>query len=278
MKKKIYAKTANQNILERLNRENRVHSIFKNGINIECSSGLVFIGRDKNGKLPFGIHLDDEDMEELVNIEKNTVFKFNKTFKTLETSKYIIDFNKVELYSSKLPRVKKDIGDIEFTYLLNTIREMNLFTGLDMTIEDMLLDKEGLIYKLRTSIVSKDEEYIKEVLRKIIGRGKGLTPSGDDLLIGLLWINDTRKILSNEFIKSLEWLIFQGGLTTDVSVNYYKSTLLGDYSSNLIDLSYGLIEFDKGKIKSILGDIIQYGHTSGVDLLSGISLGLTMIK
>lgn len=57
-------------------------------------------------------------------------------------------------------------------------------------------------------------------------------------------------------------------------INVGLKSFSGDYSSNLIDLSYGLIEFNKGKINSTLENIIQYGNTSGVDVLSGIALGL----
>lgn len=276
MNKIIYAKSADKSIIERLDEINKVHSIFHSGINIEAKDGLVFIGEDKNGRLPFGIHLHEKDIKNLINIDNKTIFKFNKNLKTLETSKYVIDLNKSELYTSKLPKDKESIGLEELNYLFQTIREMQLVTGLDMTIEEILSDNKGLIYKLKNSIASKDEEEIRQVLRTIIGRGKGLTPSGDDLLIGLLWINEIVEILSKEFLNSLEWLIFQGGLTTDVSINYYKSAFLGDYSSNLIDLSCELISFNKGKIKGILEDIVKYGHTSGIDLLSGIALGLNI--
>lgn len=277
MKNIIYPKYRTENILEKLNKENRVHSIFKNGINIEGSSGLVFIGTDINGKLPFGIHVEQRNIELLVNIGKDTIFEFNKELETLVTTKYIIDLNKAEIYSSKLPRNKKKISHIDLRCILNLIREMNLLTGLDMTIEDMLLDNQGLIYKLKTSIISRDEEYINGILKSIIGRGKGLTPSGDDLLIGLLWINEISEIISKEFLNSLNRLIVQGGLTTDVSINYYKSAFKGDYSSSLIDLCYSIIDFNEEEIRINLENIIQYGHTSGVDLLSGIALGLNII-
>jgi hypothetical protein len=276
MKNTIYAKSRAESILDKLNKENRVHSIFKNGINIEGSSGLVFIGTDINGKLPFGIHLNQPNIELLVNIDRDTMFEFNKELETLVTTNYVIELNKAEIYSSKLPRDKKDISHIGLSSLLNYIREMNIFTGLDMTIEDMLLDNEGLIYRLKTSVISRDEEYINGVLKSIIGRGKGLTPSGDDLLIGLLWINEISGILSKEFLNRLKQLIFQGGLTTDVSINYYKSAFKGDYSSSLIDLCYSIIEFNEEEIRINLENIIQYGHTSGADLLSGIALGLIL--
>lgn len=276
MKNTIYAKSRAENILEMLNKENRVHSIFKNGINIEGSSGLVFIGTDINGKLPFGIHLNQTNIELLVNIDRDTILEFNKELETLVTTNYVIELNKAEIYSCKLPRDKKDISHIGLSSLLNYIREMNIFTGLDMTIEDMLLDNEGLIYRLKTSVISRDEEYINGVLKSIIGRGKGLTPSGDDLLIGLLWINEISGILSKEFLNRLKQLIFQGGLTTDVSINYYKSAFKGDYSSSLIDLCYSIIEFNEEEIRINLENIIQYGHTSGADLLSGIALGLIL--
>lgn len=277
MREIIYAKSATESILDKFNEDNRVHSIFNNGINLKGKDGLVFIGTSQNGQLPFGIHVDGKSMESLKDIDNNTIFKFNRSLKILFTEDHIIDFSKAYFYKSKLPGAKNKIGKRELNYLVNIIREKSFVTGLDMTIKDMISDNKGLIYKLRTSIDSKDEKYNKEILRTIIGRGKGLTPSGDDLLIGLLWVNEIKEILGIEFLNSLKELILQGGLTTDVSINYYKSAFIGDYSSKLIDLCYELIEFNEEKIKVRLQDIIQYGHTSGVDILSGIALGLDII-
>ena len=277
MNKIIYAKSLSNSIIKKLDKYNKVHSIFQSGINIETKGGLIFIGEDKNGRLPFGIHLDEKDIRELLKLDNKTIFTFNKDLKLLQTSEYIIDLNKSIIYSSKLPRDKGKICYEKLKYLLTSIIEMDLTTGLDIKLEDILGNKLEIISKLKDSMESKDEQVIKNALRPIIGRGRGLTPSGDDLLIGLLWINEIVPVLSKAFLNVLQSLILEGDLTTDVSLNYYKSAFIGDYSSNLIYLACELISFDRGKIKSRLKDIVQYGHTSGIDLLTGIALGVDTI-
>lgn len=60
-------------------------------------------------------------------------------------------------------------------------------------------------------------------------------------------------------------------------MNYYKSAFKGDYSSSLTYLCYSIIDFNEEEIRINLENIIQYGHTLGADLLSGIGLGLNII-
>ncbi len=48
-----------------------VHSRFANGFNIKMEDSLIFIGTNKNGLLPFGIHLPAEDTTFAVSTVNN---------------------------------------------------------------------------------------------------------------------------------------------------------------------------------------------------------------
>lgn len=277
MKNIIYAKSAATNIYKELDHHNKVHSIFQNGLNINSKNGLVFIGTDKNGELPFGIHLWKKDIEKLIDMNKEGMCIFNKDDNILVFPNMIVDLNRAYYYKSILPPNKRNIGEKELIYLLGNIRDLNFYTGLDFRVEDILSENNELMVQLRNSMASKDKDFIQSILRKIIGRGKGLTPSGDDLLIGLIWLNDIRRIFTIEFLNALRDLVLNEELTTCVSLSYYKSALLGQYSSKLIDLCHSLIDSKKEMINSSILEIMEYGHTSGSDLLSGIALGVYMM-
>lgn len=277
MKEIIYAKSLALNTMEELKVVCEIHSIFKKGINIRAKNNLIFIGTDENGNYPLAIHLWEDDIEKLRAFARKDIFRVNRTDKRLILQDKIIDLNRANYYSSRLPREKKYIREESLEILLGQIMNMNFTTGLDMEIKDLFLKDNSLIGDLRKSMVSKDNEYIQKSLRRIIGRGKGLTPSGDDLLIGLIWTNDIRRIFSREFVENLKRLILEENLTTDISQNYYKAAFSGKYGSRLIDLCNGLINPGKNPLNNYIHKILNHGHTSGMDTLSGIALGIGMI-
>ncbi|MDW0109850.1 hypothetical protein [Sporosarcina aquimarina] len=68
----LQAEGYEQNIPLLLTRQpaGRVHSVFQNGVNIRMGKKLFFIGTTKNGQLPFGIHLAQNQLQELLEVIK----------------------------------------------------------------------------------------------------------------------------------------------------------------------------------------------------------------
>lgn len=279
MEYRIIAKSMAVDLIENLDKESRIHSIFNNGINIESKNGLIFMGSDKYGQLPFGIHLNNRDITKITNMNIGDLFMFDKKKERLISEKNgtIVELDKAHRHPIKLPKNRNLIKKDAINILFNKVIDMNLQTGLDITINEILEGKEPLLNNLERITISRDIEYIESRLRKIIGRGKGLTPSGDDVLIGLIWLNDIKEFLNKEFVETINHLINREELTTDVSINYYKAALEGKYGGLLIDLCESLITGDKNVIKKSISTIIKLGHSSGIDTLTGIILGINII-
>lgn len=277
MKDIMYANSIGINILEELDKKNKVHSIFNNGINIKGKNRLIFIGTDDNGVLPFGIHLKRKDISKIIDLEVGDVFMFDKEYKKLISKDKEIDLNKAHRHTVSLPKDRNLIKKDSLKTFFNQVLDMNLETGLDIKINDILSGKEPVLKDIENIINSKDKEYIESKLRKIIGRGKGLTPSGDDILIGLIWLNDIREILSKEFLDTINDLVRNEELTTDVSINYYKAALEDKYGGLLINLCNSLIDGSRDNIKYNISTMTKLGHSSGIDTLAGIVLGLNTI-
>ena len=55
-----------------------------------------------------------------------------------------------------------------------------------MTGEKKWHGTESYLIMLIEVVMSSDERLIEEALRYFLGRGKGLTPSGDDMIVGIL--------------------------------------------------------------------------------------------
>ena len=250
-----------------------VHSSFQNGLNLIGDNGLVFIGTMKNGELPFGIHLNDEDTNNLINNDNSKGFIWDKEKSTLISGQFIINLSKSRVYDSHLNIIEDSNIDNSIKYLTDTLLNVTDDTGFDEPIK-RFISSNKLISDIQKNLKSNNTKEIEASLRSLIGRGRGLTPSGDDFLIGLLWVNRIRTIIGKDFYTSLMTLSINESLTTDISINYYKEAFKGNFSSPLINLYNSLIHCDKIKINFGIEEVFKCGHTSGIDTLAGIVFGL----
>ncbi|MBC1435339.1 carbamate kinase [Listeria rocourtiae] len=235
----------------------RVHSIFTNGFNLECEEERIFIGTAKNGRLPFAIQLTHNDVSALIaTIQINEVFQFDAGI--LFHPNFQIKLVGIEQYICK--REKADIHPSPLS--LTTEKK----TGLDISISEWLMQPKT--HDLAKAIKSTDAVFIEQTLRYFIGRGNGLTPSGDDMLVGILLIGK----VSVPFKAVLTKLIETEILTTDISLTYLKYALQDEFSELLIALYKA---FQTGaETKKIIEQIYQSGHTSGIDTIAGVALAI----
>lgn len=276
----IKAKSISNYVLRLLETVDKIklHSKFKTGTNYECHDGLIFIGSNKNGDLPFGIHLKNIDIL-FMSKHHVAIFHVDAPNKKLYSPEMIVDWSAAREFESRLPHTGGQIKQETFRVLLELILCHDLQTGLDVSIKEVADLNHGVGKLLYDAVMMDDIEIQGHLLRDMIGRGKGLTPSGDDMFVGILWVHHLYPIFCESFQRNLEDLIFDGHLTTDVSENYFKAAFSGYYSSTLIALSHSLIgPLNKGVIFNCIRDIASCGHTSGADILAGIAWGLTFVN
>jgi Protein of unknown function (DUF2877) len=116
--------------------------------------------------------------------------------------------------------------------------------------------------------------------RPLIGLGPGLTPSGDDFIVGYLtglWStagNDSSRL---RFISSLgAWLSQASTGTNAISRTYMKSAVNGNVSEPIATLAQRVGQ-GKGmaSVRQATRIALQVGHTSGADGVLGLLLGLS---
>lgn len=105
-----------------------------------------------------------------------------------------------------------------------------------------------------------------------------MTPSGDDFLIGWLFVKQLygRALSSNQFIlEKAESPYF----TTDVSRHYLKQASQGNFSHSLLQLADFLIKpRNEIDLKKIIKEILAHGETSGADTLAGVTATLIEMR
>ena len=114
----------------------------------------------------------------------------------------------------------------------------------------------------------------EQIVTWLLGRGKGLTPSGDDILCGYIFV----LLLvdkANTYLSSLVKQIRNNlKLTTDVSKAYLICATQGYVNSKVYQLYKSFKNHNFKDIDSELNSILEIGHTSGKDLSYGIKLGI----
>lgn len=119
-----------------------------------------------------------------------------------------------------------------------------------------------------------DSASMKQGAAKLAGLGPGLTPGGDDFLVGVmhaLWCClDPAKAgpLCHELVITME------EKTNALSVNYLRCAAEGEASQSWHTLVDTLAGEDKSRLQQAVESLTSLGHTSGQDALSGFLLSL----
>lgn len=257
--------------------EYAVHSCFESGFNIKVNKFLCFVGNRKNTKLPYGILLKEQHISPLLELMngRKISFLWNKEMSQLVTEEITIELKGCKSFSSFLDQKPCKISRCCFDLLKDNI-DMNMKTGLGVSLEQLINEDNRARETLYSSFQSKEKDFIKSVLLKWVGYGLGLTPAGDDFLVGILFAHRICNILSEEFLEELEEIIKEEKYTTDISTHYYISAFENCYNDALLDMYQALITVDKKMMRKSIDKILEFGHTSGRDMMAGILVGVNL--
>jgi hypothetical protein len=133
------------------------------------------------------------------------------------------------------------------------------------------------IHHLLKGLEELDAHALRKAAETLAGLGLGLTPSGDDFIIGVmhaLWIT-----LGNNQAQSLCGVMLQAAAprTNVLSANYLKMAARGEASEAWHTIALAFAQNDTAMLNSAVEKLINLGHTSGQDALSGFLLALAHI-
>lgn len=112
----------------------------------------------------------------------------------------------------------------------------------------------------------------------LVGLGPGLTPSGDDLLCGvLIALHALEHTLARNALASAV-LAVAPRLTSPLSCAFLRAAAEGEGAENLHRLINAIIEGCNGDLAGIVSAVGRLGHTSGWDALSGVVLAMAAVS
>jgi hypothetical protein len=128
-----------------------------------------------------------------------------------------------------------------------------------------------MISNLSSSLVTVDIHSALKITSQLAGLGAGLTPAGDDFLMGAVyatWIihpPEIAKMIATEITE------LAAPLTTSLSAAWLRSAGKGEAGSLWHRLFDALLSGNAMQVEAAMDRILDIGETSGADALAGFT-------
>lgn len=249
----------------------KVHSVFAHSFNIAAGRQMINAADNSSCLSSFGLSLPAPWFQKVRSvISQGDVVKLRRDQLIFYSRKGIrkIGLKDAELLNLKVEALKAEKTQLTAFKASLEKRQLEKKIGLPITSEALLA--------FRTLTAGGTAFEQERTVTYLIGRGKGLTPSGDDVLLGYLFI---LKIFDVYGADRLALLLKKCELsTTDISIAYMNSSIQGVVNAPVFQLFQDLKDGrEEERLDADIKRIMEIGHTSGADICFGMLLGVRRI-
>jgi len=264
----------------------RVHSVFRHACNIEADDGaLVTLLSGELGNIPRGVlcsATEPMDFQTLCTVGQGVELAAAEL--RIPGAGVAFDLSNAAVWRSEVNACAIDVCDGRTIGILFDLRAMlgepsaaGGFAPLVASSSEPVspLDRamrrrlERALPVLAGAIGRFDADRTVEALALLIGLGPGLTPAGDDFIVGLLaalWSrHDCRALLA----KLQEPLARLAATSHPISRQFLVDALEGEFCEPLSDLAIAISTLDRERASKAAQRVTRIGHTSGADALTG---------
>ncbi|GHP14047.1 hypothetical protein YK48G_14720 [Lentilactobacillus fungorum] len=250
-----------------------VSTVFQHSFNIKFPNLLCHVGNISESLSATGITIDDEYMESLlkdVDVGDRVLYTKEQFFIYTNMAIKIISLSDLVEIDLQLPKITFDRISLE--QIIDVFKVINF-------AEDWGLGNQYTPQKVVDMIrLSQSTAEQTKTLNFLYGRGRGLTPSGDDIMVGNLSIlTAARYPQLTTWQNSVRHRLQLGG-TTDVSESYINATLEGYTSKKMVAFLKVLQVGEIAQLQPAMLAIQDFGHTSGTDTLLGMYAAFTILQ
>ncbi len=271
-----------------------VQASFSSAANLRLDDGgtmITLLASDDND-LPQGIRLQASTEAALSELRPGERAVCRAGVLRFETFPMTIDLRPAQRWVSDLPALRADMGrphaDRAWEVIWEALTRRQTASRAEIVASELVSREPGSLTGQKISqvvieIVSATRRLVPGEAAasccKLIGLGQGLTPSGDDLLVGYLaglWSTVKDCVERRVFIQELSEAITRSAAqTTDLSRTYLILAAKGQVSRSIsvlieaISQGWGTIPLLQAAEK-----VMSVGHTSGMDMATGLLIGL----
>ncbi|GIK08712.1 MAG: DUF2877 domain-containing protein [Chloroflexi bacterium] len=253
-------------------RNGKIHSLFSQSFNIGFEQGLVHIRRAGGQLSSFGMRISDSQMDDILpSLETGDLVKTNGVTLTIyPTYGPIVQIETARLQSIDLSLHPVETAPRRLAILRQALEAVNAAASLGLT-----LTEQDWVHLNALTQEDVHSEAFQAAARYLVGRGKGLTPSGDDILLGFFL---ALKLFGQASGLTQPLLDFIERSTTSISAAYLRDLANGYISEYFQMFCQATALEDPDRLRSAIEQITTIGSTSGYDSLMGMSLGVTKLE
>jgi len=152
--------------------------------------------------------------------------------------------------------------------------------GLGLSLADALSLTDGRegnsvlernLLTLSNAMKAPHQAMDTDLVKYFIGRGQGLTPSGDDFLVGIMAVEHLLGRAGSGVSQAIRKISRElPGLTTQVSANYYYNASEGFFSTVILDMLAALLNEPEFDFEECAEALLNVGSRSGIDTYYGL--------
>lgn len=289
------------NILTAQNNPGIIAGVYKKTVNFAIGDYLITITDVKQRNLPYGLLCDFSEIDlqqvlkvgDAVDIDSEKLCVRNRFFEiSLNTASIWSPEFYMPIHAGDIPFIQRNITRLEQLIIQENNQDglvplcrylPNLMNSDSCVINESsnLIEKACKALRLIIKAMRNfDEDLLIKEFILLTGLGIGLTPSGDDILMGLMaTMTITSQAAQKKWILSiLNKLLPQiKELTTDVSSNFHKAISQGYYPERFSNLISKIISAkNPDAVQPAFEDMLKWGHTSGYEIILGMIIGLSL--
>jgi hypothetical protein len=264
----------------------RVQSIYRSVVNIATADGLLTVAWTEGGGLPNGILADLGRDWRAIGLQPGMVVVAGDAEIRVPDAGLEIQFAGASRWSPRLhaPAVGADAAAARWgrrTAATRTIARAHASAGGfgPLLGEEVAHEPDGYLDVARpmlacliVALEAGDRSRAAEAATRLIGLGQGLTPSGDDVLVG---IEAALHALARPTAGFL--VLATAGVeerTTELAATLLRHAAAGEFAERLHVLIAALLGSDDEAIPAAIDRAVAWGATSGTDCLLGVLIGL----
>lgn len=272
-----------------------VHSAFQSAINLRLSGGgeLLTLVISSEADLPQGIRLDTPEGFSFEEFQTGEPVVCRDGILNFESSSLTVQLRGTQRWKCDLSGLETDLTNpatsAAWSFVWDALNKSQSLLNADIIADDLLRSDE----LAQTGVSRKAGEAMRGLLHvtqqydvtdtaavnALIGLGPGLTPSGDDLLVGYLaglWCTVRDRSERAQFISSLgKTIIGLSRQTNDISRTYLYHAVQGQVSSRLANLAEAISQGESpDRLLDLAEAAMNVGHTSGLEAVTGLLMGL----
>ena len=267
----------------------RIQSIYRSVVNITTSDGLLCVASPDVGGLPNGIQVDLGADSRVIGLEPGMVVQAGRTRLRVPAADLEIRLDSAARWSARFrsprgSRVSGAAGWRARASATRTIAGARMSTGgfgpllrEDATDGDRtgtLAVARPIVVALVAALEADDRSAAADIAIGLIGLGPGLTPSGDDALVGMeAGLHALGAPTAGFLASAVDGLEDR---TTALAATLLRHAAAGEFAERLHRLVGALLGSDDETVATAIDRAASWGATSGMDSLFGVLIGLDL--